>query len=490
MHYFIGADLGTSALKLLLCEQGGAVLASVTKEYSVSYPRAGWAEQDPKDWWEAFWQGVRELTANVDRSKIVGIGVAGQMHGLVMLDGEDRVIRPAILWNDGRCAEETEYLNGVIGKDALTDMTGNIAFAGFTAPKVLWVRRHEPAHFLAAKKIMLPKDYINYRLTGVHACDFSDASGTLLLDVKNKCWSSRMLELCGLRSEQMPRLFESYEPIGRLTDEAAETLGLARDTVVTAGAADNAAAAIGMGTVLHGACNLSLGTSGTVFVASDTFVCDRQSALHYFCHASGGYHVLGCMLSAASCNQWFCDRVLQTRDYGALQAHIREEKLGRNAVYFLPYLMGERSPINDTDATGCFIGLRPDTAAEDMLLAVLEGVAFALRDNLENVRRMGVRVDAATVCGGGAKSELWLWILANVLNVELSVPENEEGPALGAAYLASVAVGDRRDFSALGGRVKRRVCPEEELASRYAERYKKFQKIYPHLKTLFQEIME
>ena len=491
MKYFIGADLGTSSLKLLLCDKNGGIISSVSKSYDVCYPRPGWSEQDPYDWWDAFLSGVKELTANVDRSKIVGISVAGQMHGLVILDKDGNVLRPAILWNDGRTAKETEYLNTVIGKDRLTDMTANIAFAGFTAPKILWVKNNEPDNFAKINKIMLPKDYINYRLTGTHTCDYSDASGMLLLDVKNKCWSKEMLELCGVDQCQMPTLFESFEPIGTLIPSVAEELGLPQGVVVSAGAGDNAGAAIGTGTRGNGKCNISLGTSGTVFISSENFVCDRDSALHYFCHADGKYHVMGCMLSAASCNKWFSDHVLRTNDYSAAQSGITQDMLGNNNVYFLPYLMGERSPINDTDATGVFIGLRPDTTAEHMTLAILEGVCFAVRDNIEAVRKMGVSISSATVCGGGAKSALWLKILANVLGIRLSVFENEEGPALGAVYLAAVASGELAGLEdAPMCKIRATVSPDERLCALYEQRYQKFRKIYPNMKNLFKEIKE
>ena len=491
MMYFIGADLGTSALKLLLCKKDGEIISSVSKSYNVCYPHPGWSEQDPYDWWNAFVEGVRELTAGVDKSKIVALSVAGQMHGLVILDKEDEVIRPAILWNDGRTHAETDYLNFDVGESALLDMTANIAFAGFTAPKILWVKNNEPESFARISKIMLPKDYINYRLTGIHACDYSDASGMLLLDVEKRCWSKRMLDLCGISEEQMPLLFESFESIGTLSPNVAEALGLSSSVIVAAGAGDNAGAAIGTGTIGNGRCNISLGTSGTVFISSDEFVCDRENALHYFCHADGRYHIMGCMLSAASCNKWFCDNVLRTGDYADAQKNITDDDLGKNQVYFLPYLMGERSPINDTNATGVFIGLRPDTTAEDMLLAILEGVCFAIRDNIDVVRKTGVEISYATVCGGGARSPLWIKILANVLNMELSLLENEEGPALGAVYLAAVAAKEYPSINSVPTPSEReRVRPDASLAALYQERYSRFKKIYPTMKNLFKEIKE
>ena len=314
MNYYIGIDLGTSSVKLLLVDETGAICGSVTKEYPISFPQPGWSEQDPADWWKAVQYGILELTSRVDKSQIRGIGCGGQMHGLVVLDDKDAVIRPAILWNDGRTDEETTWLNTEIGKAKLSELTANIAFAGFTAPKILWMKNQEPAHFARIRKIMLPKDYINYRLTGVHACDYSDASGMLLLDVKNRCWSKEMLEICGISEAQMPALFESYEVIGTLLPETAALLGLPENVKVAAGAGDNAAAAVGTGTVGEGACNISPGTSGTLFISSERFGVDPNNALHAFAHADGKYHLMGCMLSAASCNKWFCDEILKTKD--------------------------------------------------------------------------------------------------------------------------------------------------------------------------------
>jgi xylulokinase len=489
MKYYIGADLGTSSLKLLLCDKEGNIFATATESYAVSYPHPSWSEQNPKDWWSAFVRGVRTLTQKISPNEIGGISVAGQMHGLVVLDKDDNVIRPAILWNDGRTYKETEYLNTVIGEEKLSSLTSNIAFAGFTAPKLLWMKNNEKEGFDRIEKIMLPKDYINYRLTGVHACDYSDASGMLLLDVKNKCWSQEMLNICGVSERQMPRLFESYEKIGGLLPDVAEELGLTAGICVAAGAGDNAGAAIGTATVGDMSSNISLGTSGTVFISCKDYIETENHAIHSFCHADGGYHFLGCILSAASCNKWFCDEILGVTEYERLQADISEEMLGNNTVYFLPYLMGERSPINDTDASGTFIGLHPSTTRAQMVQAVLEGVSFAIRDNLELVKNMGVNITESTVCGGGAKSKLWLKILANVLNITLCVPTTEEGPALGAALLASVAAGDNKDIqTCVCKNIKQKIEPDALVSARYEEQYERFKKIYPRMKDLFREI--
>lgn len=490
---YIGIDLGTSAVKLLLMNEAGQILNVVSRTYPLEFPRPGWSQQNPEDWRKAVWEGIPALLEGFDRAQVAGIGAGGQMHGLVVLDEADRVIRPAILWNDGRTAQQVVYLNETVGKDRLSAWTANIAFAGFTAPKLLWMRENEPELFAEIKKIMLPKDYINYLLTGVHSTDYSDASGTLLLDVAKRRWSEEMLELCGLRAEQMPRLFESYETVGALLPEAARALGLPESVRVAAGAGDNAAAAVGTGTVGEGGCNLSLGTSGTIFISSDRFRVDENNALHAFAHADGGYHLMGCMLSAASCNKWLMEDIFRTEDYAAEQAAVSREKLGRNPVYFLPYLMGERSPINDTNARGMWIGMTMDTWREDLTQAVLEGVAFAIRDSLEVAGSLGISIGKSRICGGGAKSDLWLHILANVLNVELERVASEQGPGLGGAMLAMVACGafaSVADACRALVRVSGTVRPDPELAARYAARYRQFRQIYPACKDLFPRLLE
>ena len=485
---YIGIDLGTSAMKLLLMEDSGEIRRIVTKEYPLEFPKPGWSQQNPEDWKRALLEGIPALLDGFDASQVAGIGTGGQMHGLVILDENDQVIRPAILWNDGRTHKEVDYLNNTVGQETLAHWTANIAFAGFTAPKLLWLREQEPEHFARICKIMLPKDYVNYLLTGVHCCDYSDASGMLLLDVEHKCWSEDMLALCGLSEKQMPKLFESYETVGTLLPEMAKTLGLPETVQVCAGAGDNAAAAVGTGTVGEGGCNISLGTSGTIFISSKAFKVLQNNAIHNFAHADGGYHLMGCMLSAASCNKWLMDDIFKASDYNAEQKDITEDKLGTNHVYFLPYLMGERSPINDTHARGMFIGMTMDTTRADLTQAVLEGVAFAIRDSFEAAKELGIVITSSKLCGGGAKSELWRRILANVLNIRLELVASELGPGLGAAMLAMVACGAYKDVQTACDtlvRVESVVEPDPELAARYEARYQAFRKIYPACKDLF-----
>lgn len=486
---YIGVDLGTSAVKLLLMDREGKIQKIVSKEYPISFPHPGWSEQRPEDWFQAVMEGMKELIEEIDKSQIGGISFGGQMHGLVILDQEDQVIRPAILWNDGRTFEECDYLNYEIGKERLSRYTANISFTGFTAPKILWVKNKEPENFARIAKIMLPKDYIAYRLTGVHCTDMSDASGMLLLDVKNRRWSKEMCEICGIREEMLPQLFESYECVGTLKKEIADQLGVPAGVKVAAGAGDNAAAAVGTGTVGEGMCNISLGTSGTVFISSKTFGVDRHNALHAFAHADGNYHLMGCMLSAASCNKWWMEEILGTEDYGKEQQKIF--KLGENHVYFLPYLMGERSPHNNPNARGTFIGMTMDTTRADMTQAVLEGVAFALRDSLEVAKSLGICLERTKICGGGAKSPLWKRMIANILNLKVDVIESEEGPALGGAMLAAVACGEYGSVEEAAERIVKivdTVEPEPELVARYEERYQQFKEIYPACRPLFELI--
>lgn len=486
--YYIGVDLGTSAVKLLLMEADGSIKNIVSKEYPLSFPNPGWSEQSPDDWWNAVVAGIKELTDGFDASKVAGISFGGQMHGLVILDQDDNVIRPAILWNDGRTTKETNYLNDVIGKDKLSQYTANIAFAGFTVPKILWVKENEPENFAKIAKIMLPKDYIAYKMTGVHSCDYSDASGMLLMDVKNKCWSKEMMEICSVKEEQLPKLFESYEITGALTDAAAAELGLTTTCKIAAGAGDNAAAAVGTGTVGDGGCNISLGTSGTIFISSKEFGVDKFNALHSFAHADGNYHLMGCMLSAASCNKWWMDDIIGTKDYPAEQKPITDDKLGENNVYYLPYLMGERSPHNNPDARALFIGMSMDSTRADMTQAVLEGVAFAIRDSFEVAKDLGINITETKICGGGAKSPLWRKIIANVLGIKVNIIESEEGPGLGGAMLAAVACGEYASVEEAAAKIVKVIdCvePDAALTAKYDAKYAKFKEIYPTVKNLY-----
>ena len=486
---FIGVDLGTSAVKLLLMDENGKIKKTVSREYPLYFPHPGWSEQKPEDWYIQSMDGLKELLKDEKKEEVAGISFGGQMHGLVLLDENDEVIRPALLWNDGRTYEECDYLNNVIGKEKLSEYTANISFTGFTAPKILWVKNKEPENFARIKKIMLPKDYLAYRLSGVHCTDVSDASGMLLFDVKNRTWSKEMCEICSVKPEWLAKVYESYEVVGTLKKEVAEELGIPAAAKVIAGAGDNAAAAVGTGTVGDGRCNISLGTSGTIFISSRKFGVDKNNALHSFDHADGTYHLMGCMLSAASCNKWWMDEILKTKEYTKEQEGI--DKLGENHVFFLPYLMGERSPHNNPNARGTFTGITMDTTREDMTQAVLEGVAFALRDSLEVAKSLGIPITRTKICGGGAKSPLWCKMIANILNLKVDKIESEEGPALGAAMLAAVGCGVYGSVEEIAEKMVKVVDtiePEPSIAAKYDEKYAQFKQIYPACKPLFEII--
>lgn len=483
---FIGIDLGTSGVKLLLVSKDGKVIKSHTESYPIYYLNGNWSEQNPTDWWNATKEGLKALLIDVDKSEVKGISFGGQMHGLVMLDENNDVIRPAILWNDGRCQEETDYLNNVIGKETLVDLTGNIAFAGFTAPKILWVKEHEYENFQKMKMILLPKDYLAYCFTGIFSTDYSDASGTLLLDVNNKIWSKEMCNIIGVTESQLPKLYESYDVIGTIKEEIANELGLSLDVKIIAGAGDNAAAAVGTGTVNNGSCNVSLGTSGTIFISNDSYICDKNVPIHSFDHANGKYHLMGCILSAASCNKWWVEDVLDSN-------HQKEQEnlfelMGKNDIYFLPYLMGERCPHNDTDARAGFIGMRANTTRGELTLAVLEGVSFALKECLDIVEELGISIPSTTLCGGGAKSLLWANMIANIFNKPVNFVETEQGPGFGAAILAMVGCKAYETVEEATNEIVhivKTIYPEKEIAELYKPKFENFKNLYQALKPVF-----
>ncbi|MDR1094625.1 MAG: xylulokinase [Clostridiales bacterium] len=435
---YLGIDLGTSSLKILLADENGKPVDGARAEYPVSCPRAGWSEQSPDDWYDALLAAVKELGARRDLQAVRAVGFCGQMHGLVALDKGGKAIRPAILWNDGRAAEECEYLNETVGKDKLLKWTGNIAYPGFTAPKILWLKKHEPERFKRISKIMLPKDYLVWKMSGVFAGDASDNSGTLYFDVKNKKWSAEMLDIMGVESGQLPKIFESYEAVGKIAPAFARETRLNPNALVAAGGGDQAVGAVGTGTVGEGALSVSLGTSGVVFAGLDAFKA-ADGGLHSFCHADGKYHLMGCMLSCAASVDFWLKNILRTKDFAADVAAIGGAKA--DGLYFLPYLAGERSPINDPGAKGAFYGLTLSHTRADMTRAVVEGVCLGLKDCYEAMKKSGVRAKFAGVIGGGAKSPEWLQILAGCLGLEIRTVGAGEGGGLGAAILAMVADG-------------------------------------------------
>ncbi len=477
--YYIGIDVGTSATKMLLMHKSGEIKNIVSRDYPLLMPNTGWSEQSPEDWWKAVVDGMGELISPIDASEIKGISFGGQMHGLVILDKDDNVIRPAILWNDGRTGKETEYLNNVVGTEKLAKLTANIAFAGFTAPKILWVKENEPENFSKIDKIMLPKDYLAYKMTGVHSCDYSDAAGTLLLDVEKREWSSEMLKICSVQEKQMPKLFYSYECTGTILEDVAKQLGLPKDVKIMAGAGDNAAAAVGTGTVSNGSCNISLGTSGTVFISSDKFSLPDNNAIHAFNHVNENYHLLGCILSAASCNKWWSEDILGTKDFNSLQKDF--VPAGENKVFFAPYLMGERTPHNNPNVRGAFFGLSMDTTKGMMTQSIMEGVTFAVRDSVEIAREQGTDIKMTKICGGGAKSPVWRQMVADIMNLPVQTIESEEGPGLGAAMLAAVGCNEYKSVEDCVNaivKVTDTIYPNDESVKKYEQSYQIFKKLY------------
>lgn len=477
MNCYIGLDIGTSSVKAMLINEE-EIINVVSRDYPLSFPQPGQSEQNPHDWYTESISAIKELISSTDKTTVKAISFSGQMHGLVMLDKEDCVIRPAILWNDGRSEKEVDYLNNTIGKDFLLNNTGNIAFAGFTAPKLLWVYNNEPENFKKAERICLPKDYVAYRLSGVFATDTSDAAGTLYFDTEHRCWSEPMLKLCHITKDKLPRIYESNQAVGTLKPEISEELGLSCNVKIVIGAGDNAASAIGTGTVNDCDCNISLGTSGTIFVCTDKYNCDKENAIHAFCSASGAYHYLACTLTAASCQKWWIEDILKT-DYN----YDAKEYIGKSDVLFLPYLMGERSPVNDTNVRGVFANLSMNTAREEMNLAVLEGVSFSLKQNIEIIKNLGVNITKSKICGGGTKNKLWISLLATVLNIDIEVPTLEHGGVLGACILASQ--GDGNDVSESFYGIKQTVHPDRNLVDFYEKKYQKYLKLYPLSKVLF-----
>ncbi len=475
---YIGADLGTSSIKLSLVDSKGMTLNEASKDYPL-YQQGLCSEQNPLDWWEQFNVALDELLINQDHSSLEAISFSGQMHGLVMLDKDDNVIRPCILWNDGRSEKETQYLNEKIGREKLSELTGNIAYAGFTAPKLLWVKNNEPENFKKIAKIMLPKDYLVYRLTDICASDYSDASGTLYLDVKNKVWSEKMLQILDISMKNLPKLVESNDVVGLINDDFCKLHNIPKIKVVM-GAGDNAASAVGMGVIRDGEINISLGTSGTIFIPTDEFVLPKDNGLHSFANTTGKYHLMGCILTAASARKWWLENILKTKDYSGSDKE--SENANTDHLYFLPYLSGERSPHNDVNAKGAFIGLTHSTTKAAMSKAIMEGVAFALRDCLELAKDGGRIFKKATICGGGSHSDIWVQILADILN--LPIYKGSGSGSFGAALLA---------MSGAEGKSLENICdsvvkygkvfkPNPESVKYYEKKYQVFMKLYPALK--------
>jgi xylulokinase len=467
----VGLDVGTTGVKALAVSPDGEVLARAERGYDLSSPHPGWSEQDPEDWWRA----AQDALGALDVPEIAGIGFSGQMHGLVVLDAEDRLLRPAILWNDQRTAAECAEIEDRVGFERLLALTGNRALTGFTAPKLLWLARHEPEVYAQIAHALLPKDYVRFRLTGERATDVADASGTLLLDVPHRRWSQEVLAALDLPAEWLPRVLESPDVSGE-TEEGVP---------VAAGAGDQAAGALGVGVDRPGPVSVVLGTSGVVFAALPRFETDEQGRVHAFCHAvPGGWHAMGVMLSAAGSLRWLGDVAAPGGDYGALIGEAERWEPGVEGLTFLPYLSGERTPHADPHARGAFVGLTQRHDRGALARAVLEGVAFGLRDSLELLAAIGVQAEVGRASGGGSRSSLWLRIVASVLGLPLEKTAVEEGAAYGAALLGGVAGGIFADVhEAVAACVKtvETLEPEPEWVDVYASRYERFRALYPAL---------
>ena len=473
MTQLVGLDVGTTGVKALAISPAGDILARAEESYELSTPRPGWAEQDPEDWWRAAERALARLGG-----RPAAVGLSGQMHGLVVLDDRDRVLRPAILWNDQRTGAECAEIEERVGLARLIRLTGNRALTGFTAPKLLWLRRHEPDTYARIAHVLLPKDYVRLRLTGEHAIDVADASGTLLFDVAARRWSREMLEALELDPAWLPRALESPEISG----------ATAGGIPVAAGAGDQAAAALGVGVDRPGPVSVVLGTSGVVFAALPAFAADPEARVHVFCHAvPGAWHAMGVMLSAAGSLRWLRDTLASDRGYEELIAAAEEWPPGAEGLTFLPYLTGERTPHADPRARAAFAGLtvRHDLGA--FVRAVLEGVAYGLRDSLELLRELGVDPQAGHVSGGGARSEHWLRIVASVLGLPIRRTATDEGSAYGAALVGGVAAGVFRDVHEAVATCVRLVDaaePDPEWSAAYEHGYRRFGLLYPALRPL------
>jgi xylulokinase len=505
MPYLLGIDIGTSGTKTLICDDDGTVLATAMAEHAIASPKPGWSEQDPEDWWAATAKATKAVLkkANVKPADVGGIGLSGQMHGSVYLGNGPKPLRPALLWNDQRTVEQCRQIEEKAGgREALIDLVANPALTGFTAPKILWVRQHEPRVYERTKHILLPKDYIRYRMTGEYATEVSDASGMLLLDVVNRTWSDKLLGLLDIDKSLLGKLHESPEVTGTLHEEGARALGLRPGIPVVGGAGDQAAGAVGNGIVAPGIVSATLGTSGVVFAHSDVPTRDPKGRVHTMCHAvPGKWCVFGCMLSAGGSFQWLRnqlggDEIAAARKkkvdpYELLVARAQEAPLGSEGLFFLPYLTGERCPHPDPAARGGWIGLTARTTRDMMIRSLLEGVTFGMRDALEIMRQMGVPITQVRASGGGARSDFWRHLQADVYNLPIVLTNATEGPAYGVALLAGVGTGAWSSVEqACKATIKQtaKTAPNRKQAAAYDRYYQTFGKLYFDLKERFGEI--
>ncbi|NHN31252.1 xylulokinase [Paenibacillus agricola] len=503
MAYFLGIDLGTSAVKCILVNDQGEVKASHSEEYPFLQPQPGWAEQHPEDWWTGTASCITALLkkAAVEGEEVAGIGLSGQMHGSVFLNADLQVVRPALLWCDQRTAAECEWIEQTVGIEELGRLTGNKALTGFTAPKIIWLRNHEPEHYAQTAHLMLPKDYVRLQLTGAFGMDVADASGTLLLDVAHREWSQTVVQRLGIPMEWLPPLFESNEIAGYLLPAIAELTGLKAGTPVVAGGGDQACGAVGVGVVKQGIASVALGTSGVVFVHDDTYQMDPECRLHSFCHGvPGKWHRMGVMLAAGGSFQWWKNHFAfeeqqiadaEGRDvYEYLTALAETAPLGSEGLLFLPYLTGERTPHPDPKARGGFIGLNMRHTKAHMTRSVLEGITFGLRDSLELIKASGIQITELRVSGGGARSLFWRQLIADICGYPVVTVNSTDGPAYGAAVMAASGVL-KEDISELCERwieVVERVEPNHEHQAPYDEYYEIYRTLYPTLKSAMHQL--
>ena len=505
MPHLLGIDVGTSGTKTLICDEDGTVLATAMAEHRISSPRPGWSEQDPLEWWDATRKATSAVLkkAKLKPADIGGIGLSGQMHGSVFLGDGPKPLRPALLWNDQRTAEQCRQIEDKAGgRAALIELVANPALTGFTAPKILWVRQHEPKVYEKTKHILLPKDYVRYRMTGDYATEVSDASGTLLLDVVNRTWSDRLLGLLEIDKSLLPSLHESPDVTGTLTDEGSRALGLRPGIPVVGGGGDQAAGAVGNGIVSPGIVSATLGTSGVVFAHSDTPTRDPRGRVHTMCHAvPGKWCVFGCMLSAGGSFQWLRNelgaqetlaaRKKKVDPYDLLVSRARQAPPGSEGLFFLPYLTGERCPHPDPYARGGWIGLTARTNRDMLIRSLLEGVTFGMRDALEIMRQMGIPITQVRASGGGARSEFWRQLQADIYKLPIVTTNATEGPAYGVALLAGVGTGvwsSVEEACKTSIKHTEKVTPNKKLAALYDRYYAVFDKLYFDLKDRFAEV--
>ena len=506
MRYVIGVDLGTSGTKTVLFDEKGTVIASMTIEYPMYQPKNGYAEQDPADWYNAAVNTIKGVIAKsgVSKEDIVGVGLSGQMHGLVMLDENNEVIRKSIIWCDQRTAAEVEEMNEKVGREKLIEITANPALTGWTAAKILWVKNNEPENYAKCRHILLPKDYIRFMLTGEYATEVSDASGMQLLDVTHRCWSKEICDKLGIDMSMLAKVYESCEVTGTITEKAAELTGLKAGTIVAGGAGDNAAAAVGTGVVTDGRAFTTIGTSGVVFAHTSQVSIDPKGRVHTCCAAvPGAWHIMGVTQGAGLSLKWFrdnfCNAEKETAKYMGVDEYYLMDKeadtvpIGANRLLYLPYLMGERTPHLDPDARGMFFGLSAMHTKKDMLRAVMEGVAYSLRDCMEICREMNINVSDMMACGGGGSSPLWRQMLADLYGCPVKTSASKEGPALGVAILAMVAAG----IYASVPEACEVICgvdkvqePITENVPVYEKFFRLYDKVYPAVKEQMKELAE